>query len=81
MNDEQLRGLVRDAVLRHLGGAAAPSATLTHAGSVTTPRAPGATGAHASHVRYLALVNPGEACLIEPAVSCNHCGYCQSHGH
>ena len=21
------------------------------------------------------------ACLIEPAVRCNHCGYCQSYGH
>jgi hypothetical protein len=21
------------------------------------------------------------ACLIEPAVGCNHCGYCQSYGH
>jgi hypothetical protein len=21
------------------------------------------------------------ACLIEPAVRCTHCGYCQSYGH
>jgi hypothetical protein len=21
------------------------------------------------------------ACLIEPTVRCNHCGYCQSYGH
>jgi hypothetical protein len=21
------------------------------------------------------------ACLIEPSVRCNHCGYCQSYGH
>ena len=34
---------------------------------------------HASHFRY-ALPGSGEACLIEPAVTCNHCGYCQSHG-
>jgi hypothetical protein len=20
-------------------------------------------------------------CLIEPAVRCNHCGYCECHGH
>jgi len=20
-------------------------------------------------------------CLIEPAVTCNHCGYCKSYGH
>ncbi len=35
---------------------------------------------HASHFRY-ALPGSGEACLIEPTVQCNHCGYCQSHGH
>jgi hypothetical protein len=23
----------------------------------------------------------GEACVIEPDVTCNHCGYCRSHGH
>jgi hypothetical protein len=33
-----------------------------------------------SHQRY-ALPDSGGACLIEPAVTCNHCGYCQSHGH
>ena len=36
---------------------------------------------HASHGLYLHLANPSDACLIEPAVPCNHCGYCQSHGH
>jgi hypothetical protein len=80
MTDDQLRMLVRDAVQRHLGGRP----------PVQAPRRDGpdpalafraAAGGHASHVRYLTLVNPGEACLIEPSVGCNHCGYCQSHGH
>jgi hypothetical protein len=35
---------------------------------------------HASHFRY-DLPGSGAACLIEPSVQCNHCGYCQSHGH
>jgi hypothetical protein len=71
MNDEELRALVRDAVARHLGR-----------GSATPPPAPAAAPApHPSHVMYLALVNEGDACLIEPAVTCNHCGYCRSHGH
>jgi hypothetical protein len=35
---------------------------------------------HASHFRY-ALPGSGGPCLIEPAVTCNHCGYCESHGH
>ena len=39
-------------------------------------------GSHASHFMYLQLVNNnGGACLIEEKVACNHCGYCQSHGH
>lgn len=39
--------------------------------------------AHASH-GLLTLVRGGDPdgqCLIEPAVRCNHCGYCQSMGH
>jgi hypothetical protein len=39
--------------------------------------------AHASFVR-LPLLRGGDddgACLIEPTVRCNHCGYCQSYGH
>ena len=39
--------------------------------------------AHASFVR-LPLLSGGDgdgACLIEPAVRCTHCGYCQSYGH
>jgi len=36
---------------------------------------------HASHGQYLRLVNETDACMIEPSVLCNHCGYCKSHGH
>jgi len=39
--------------------------------------------AHAAFIR-LPLVRGGDddgACLIEPTVRCNHCGYCQSFGH
>jgi hypothetical protein len=39
---------------------------------------------HASHI--LLKVIPGSQiddgmCVIEPAVRCNHCGFCQSYGH
>ena len=43
----------------------------------------GASDVHASHTR-LPLLRSGDddgACLIEPAVRCNHCGYCLSLGH
>ena len=50
-------------------------------GFVETGR--GASGVHASHAR-LSLLRSGDdegQCLIEPAVRCNHCGYCLSLGH
>ena len=78
MTDDQLRALVREAVSRHLGRQAAtpvgpPSAL------APVPVVPWA--AHPSHYQYVALANTGETCVIEPAVACNHCGYCKSHGH
>jgi hypothetical protein len=36
--------------------------------------------ADASNYRYTLPKSDGP-CLIEPAVQCNHCGYCESHGH
>ena len=35
---------------------------------------------HASHGLFV-IPAPGESCIIEPAVTCNHCGYCKSYGH
>jgi hypothetical protein len=70
MNEEQLRALVRDAVARHLG----PADQVRH-----EERPLSFTG-HASHFRYTLPESDGP-CLIEPTVRCNHCGYCQSHGH
>lgn len=73
MNEEALRALVRDAVARQLAGAPPQDA----AGPAPVALVP---HAHASHYRY-ALPDSGGPCLIEPTVPCNHCGYCQSHGH
>jgi hypothetical protein len=78
MTEDDLRALVRDAVARHLvPGGAAGSAPGTAAG----PGVP-APGVHPSFGRYLLPRDPGDggACLIEPSVKCNHCGYCLSHG-
>jgi hypothetical protein len=69
MNEEQIRAIVRDAIARR--GQSAPE---------IAPDQREAFAAHPSHFRY-ALAGSGGACLIEPAVQCNHCGYCQSHGH
>lgn len=71
MNEDALRALVRETIARQLGresGAAADVRPLTFA-------------SHASHYRYVSLPQGDGPCLIEPAVQCTHCGYCQSHGH
>ncbi len=63
--------MVREAIARH-GGPEPPA-----------PPALDAVRVHASHA-LLTLVGGGDPdgrCLIEPAVACNHCGYCQSMGH
>jgi hypothetical protein len=71
MNEEELRELVRDAVARHLASGT-PDPGLANA-------PPGDPSFH----RYrLPSGGDGEGpCLIEPAVRCTHCGYCQSHGY
>jgi hypothetical protein len=71
MNEDVLREMIRESVARHLGLAPAPE---RHA-----PQ-PLPFHVHASHFRYN-LPPSGGPCLIEPVVSCSHCGYCESHGH
>ncbi len=76
MTDDQLRALVRDAVARHLGQTQASATAPGTAHNAAVLR-------HSSHHRYT-LPSGGDAdgpCLIEPSVLCNHCGFCQSHGH
>jgi hypothetical protein len=76
MNDQELRELVRGSIARHLGGGVDRAET---AGATTD-----ATHAvsHASHLRLpLASGDDDGACVIEPSVRCNHCGYCLSMGH
>jgi hypothetical protein len=72
MNELEVRQLVREAIARQ---------------SSREPMAPEPIGGpwrpHPSHAR-LPLARGGDgdgACLIEPAVRCNHCGYCLSFGH
>ncbi len=72
ISDQELRALVRDAIARHAGG---------HAVSEPVDRARGESTA-VSFGRFLTLVPSVDGqCVIEPAVRCNHCGFCQSYGH
>jgi hypothetical protein len=73
MNEDALRAMIRQTVARHLTPA-------DHVPDHAAPLAPLTLAADASHYRY-SLPESGGPCLIEPTVPCNHCGYCQSHGH
>ncbi len=74
MNEQELRALVREAIERHLGRPERDS-----------PRSPrNSVDPHASHVMLNVLPGSGldgGMCVIEPAVRCNHCGFCKSYGH
>lgn len=70
MNEDALRAMVRESIARHLGRGEPDGAQ---------PRMLPVI-AHPSHYRYT-LPESGGPCLIEPSVTCNHCGYCESHGH
>lgn len=70
VSDAELRELVREAI----AGAG---------GRPPEPRLIAAARLHPSHA-LLPLARGGDgdgACLIEPSVRCNHCGYCLSFGH
>jgi hypothetical protein len=75
MTDDEIRQLVRGAIARHLGGA-----------SRSTPAPAQPTGSMpAVPIAFARYPIPRAAdevmCIIEPAVRCNHCGFCQCHGH
>jgi hypothetical protein len=74
MNEEALRTLVRETLARLESREAAPDQRPVSAQPVHF-------AGHSSHHRYTMLPSSGGPCFIEPGVACNHCGYCQSHGH
>jgi hypothetical protein len=70
MTDDEVRQLVRRAIAKHLGGAPEP-----------VPGRPGPP-LPIAFARYQIPRAPDDVmCIIEPAAACNHCGYCQCHGH
>ena len=73
MDEQQLRELVREAIARHLGPS--PAAPV--------PATVGAVQAGAIAVAQFHLPRPpGEVdCVIEPSVTCTHCGHCLCYGH
>jgi hypothetical protein len=77
MNDAELRARIHDALTRRLGAGlpGAPAADAPRPAPIVSFRD------HPSHATYVTVVNGGDACVIEPGVACDHCGYCKSHGH
>jgi hypothetical protein len=76
MTDQELRAMIRDSIARQAAASAAPR-------PAAGPDPAAAFRAHPSHLR-LPLASGGDEdgnCIIEPAVRCTHCGYCQSLGH
>jgi hypothetical protein len=72
MNEPELRALVRDVIAR----------TMWQDQPAGRPDvAP--LQRHASHAMFVLPVGTDSdgPCIIEPAVTCNHCGYCKSYGH
>ena len=89
MNEQDIRGLVREAIERHLGRpqlVEGRSSNVDRQSSIVDRQSSNVSRSsdHASHI--LLEVVPGSQiddgmCVIEPAVRCNHCGFCQSYGH
>jgi len=84
MNDDELRELIRAAVQRHLATGDPQVAAETDSGASGFSRIVPLVSAPVSisFGQYRLDRAPGDtSCLIEPAVQCNHCGFCKCHGH
>lgn len=88
MNEQELRALVRDAIARHGVGQSAQAsgsaaAALRGQAPIALRQQPAALHHHPSHGLFTVPTGADAdgPCVIEPAVPCNHCGYCQSYGH
>lgn len=87
MDEPQVRRLVREAIARHLG---APDVSATPAArppaapqpAVEAPQPLTVAGGSIVTCEFVIVRPPGEVdCIIEPSVTCNHCGYCLTYGH
>ena len=80
MNDDEVRALVREAIHKHLGPG--PASIAASPPSSIETGSPSASPLLLSFSRYkVQRTGDDGMCLIEPKVRCNHCGYCECHGH
>jgi hypothetical protein len=80
MNDDELRSLIRAAIQRHTS-ASAPEFPGETRRDAAFGGGPEATISISFGQYHLERANDDTMCLIEPAVQCNHCGFCKCHGH
>ena len=85
MTDDELRAMVREAIAR-VQSAAVTTPHESHQSHQSHPLHPSHLLHLADHPSHLTFTVPSGAdaegpCIIEPAVMCNHCGYCKSMGH
>jgi len=77
VDDQELRAMIRASISRQLGAGTVRGSSFGHDSHASVR-------AHASHA-VLPLASGGDegdgACLIDPAVRCNHCGYGLPYGH
>ena len=77
MTDDELRLLIRAAIQKHTGVAApSPDQAIRLKADSAGVEVPMSFGQY-----RLERAPDDTMCLIEPAVQCNHCGYCKCHGH
>ena len=88
MDEQQVRALVRQAIARHMGAEGDASRSVRPAAPESRPSSVSTYGPAAPDIDtivsarfHLARPENEVECLIEPAVMCNHCGYCQCYGH
>jgi hypothetical protein len=77
MTDAELRARIQDALTRRLGPGLPGGPTI----AAPRPVPVESCREHPSHAIYVTVTSGGDACVIEPGVACDHCGYCKSHGH
>lgn len=81
MNDDEIRALIRVAIAKHLSAFARDeTGELRRTPTEAASGREGGWGMSSSQYP-LPRAEDDTQCLIEPAVRCNHCGYCQCHGH
>lgn len=83
MDEQQVRLLVRQAIARHMGAPSPVSAAPIPVASLQTPAGGAPVPLTLLSFAQFALARPAAEteCVIEPTVTCNHCGHCQCYGH